>query len=136
MELVLLREKILLDLAGSARMKELRAPVSDIEQPEEHRAHHGHEQEVAMMLGQGETDDGRYQGDRPASDGHHDGVKRADPLLVNLEHSPEPVSLQLPLTGRARLARLLCCMILNRLIRSLVVCAVRTTDWLIHLRSA
>jgi len=35
-----------------------------------------------------------------------------------------------------RLARLLCCTILNCLMRSSVVCAVRTTDWLIHLRSA
>jgi hypothetical protein len=55
---VLLWKEILLNLAGSARMKELRAPVPDIEQPEEHRAHHGHEQKVAMMLRQGETDDG------------------------------------------------------------------------------
>jgi hypothetical protein len=37
---------------------------------------------------------------------------------------------------RARLARLLCCAVLSRLIRSPVVCVVRTTDWLIHLRSA
>jgi hypothetical protein len=39
-------------------MKELRAPVPDVEQPEEYRACHGHGQEVAVMLGQGETDDG------------------------------------------------------------------------------
>jgi hypothetical protein len=38
-------------------MKELRAPVPDIEKPEEHRAYHGYRQEAAMMLGQGETDE-------------------------------------------------------------------------------
>jgi hypothetical protein len=40
------------------RVKELRAPVPDIEQPKEHCAYHGHGQEAAMMLGQRETDDG------------------------------------------------------------------------------
>ncbi len=85
-----------------------------------------------MMLGQGETDDSCYQGDRPTSDSHHIGVERAYPMLVNLEQSPEPFRLQWLLGMRARLARLLCCTILSRLIRSLVVCAVRTTDWLIH----
>jgi hypothetical protein len=35
-------------------MKELRASVMNIEQPEEHDAYHGHKQQAAMMLGQGE----------------------------------------------------------------------------------
>lgn len=33
-------------------MKELRAPVPDIEQPEEYRADHSYEEEAAMMPGQ------------------------------------------------------------------------------------
>jgi hypothetical protein len=35
--------------------------------------------------------------------------------------------------ARVRLARLLYCTMLNRLMHSPVVCAVRTTDWLTHL---
>ena len=123
----------LLNLVDSVRMKELRAPVPDIEQSEEYRAYHGYEQEAPVMLGQGEADDSRYQSDRPASDSHHICVKCTYPLLVNLEQSPQPFCLRWLLSMRARLARLLCCTILNRLMRSLVVCTVRTTDWLIHL---
>lgn len=89
-----------------------------------------------MMLGQGETDDSCYQGDRPTSDSHHIGVECAYPVLVDLEQGPEPFCIQWLLSMRARFARLLRCAILNRLIRSLVVCAVRTTDWLIHVSSA
>ena len=55
----------LLYLVDSGRVKELRAPIPDIEQSEERRAYHGDEQEAAMMLGQGETGDRRYQRDRP-----------------------------------------------------------------------
>jgi hypothetical protein len=47
----------LLDLIDSVRMKELRTPVPDIEQPEKYCAYHGHGQKVTMMLGQRETDD-------------------------------------------------------------------------------
>ena len=36
------RSNHLFDFIGSACMKELRAPVPDIEWPEERRAHHGH----------------------------------------------------------------------------------------------
>ena len=61
-------------------MKELRAPVPDIGQPEEHRADHCYEEEAAMMLGQGETGDRRYQRDRLASDSDHICVECAYPL--------------------------------------------------------
>ena len=66
-------------------MKELRAPVPDIEQPEEDCADHSNEEEAAMMLGQGETGDRRCQRDRPAPDSDHICVECAYPLLVNLE---------------------------------------------------
>jgi len=45
--------------------------------------------QVAVMLGQSESYDGRYQGDRPTSNRHRDGVECAYPLLVYLEQSPE-----------------------------------------------
>lgn len=80
-----LRDKLFLDLVGPTRMKELRAPVPDIEQPEEDRGDHSYKEEAAMMLGQGETDDRRYQSDRLASDSDHICVESAYPLLVNLE---------------------------------------------------
>jgi hypothetical protein len=118
----------LLDIVGSVRVKDLSAPESGIEQPEEYRAYHRYEQEAVMMLGQGETHESCDQGDRPTSDGHHDCVERAYPLLVNLEQSPELFCLQWLLSMRVRLMRLLCFTILNRLIRSLVVCMMRTTD--------
>jgi hypothetical protein len=38
-------------------MKELRSPVSNIEQSEERRGYHSHEEEAAMMLRQGDTGD-------------------------------------------------------------------------------
>lgn len=52
-----LRGNHLLYHVDSICMKELRAPVPDIEQPEKRRACHGYEQEAAMMLGQGEASD-------------------------------------------------------------------------------
>ena len=52
-----LRGNNLLYLVDSIRVKELRAPVPDIEKPEKNRACHRYEQETAMMLGQGETSD-------------------------------------------------------------------------------
>jgi len=54
-------------------------------------------------------------------------------LLVNLEQGLERFCLQWLLAARARLALLRCCITLNRLIRSLVVCAMRAVDWLIRL---
>ena len=47
--------KHILDLVGSSAMKELCAPVMDIEQTEEYDAYHGHEQQAAMVLRQGES---------------------------------------------------------------------------------
>jgi hypothetical protein len=44
-----------LDFIGSVCMKKLCAPVTGIEQPEEYDTYHGHEQQAATMLGQGET---------------------------------------------------------------------------------
>jgi hypothetical protein len=95
-------------------MEELRATVPGVKQPEEHGAYHGHRQQAAMMLGQGETDKSRYQGDRPASDSHHNGVERTDPLLVGLKQNPELLCLRSIPSTHARLPRILCCTILTR----------------------
>ena len=113
-------------------MNELRAPVLDIKQPEKHRAYHGYDYKIAMMLGQRETDDSRNQSNRPASDGHRDGVERANPLLINLEQRPK-LSRRWLRSGRARLARRRC---YTTLIHAPVVCAVRAIERLIHLQSA
>jgi hypothetical protein len=48
----------LLNLVGSGRVKELRAPIPYIKQSKERRGDHGDEQQAAMMLGQGETGEG------------------------------------------------------------------------------
>jgi hypothetical protein len=54
-------------------------------------------------------------------------------LLVYLEQSPELFYLRLLLSMRVGLARLLCCIILSRLVRGPIFCTVRTIDWLTHL---
>ena len=86
-----------------------------------------------MILGQRKTGYSRYQGDCPTADSHRDCVECAYPLLVNLKQGPEMFYCRWLLSMRVRFTRLLGWAILNRLIRSLVACIVRTADWLAHL---